>query len=169
MPVTSEARGSLLRPLMRTIVCLGVWLVVHGATRADLPIGVASALLAAWASLHLLPAGSGRASPMAAARLAARFVTQSALGGLDVARRVFDPRLPLRTGFVSYPPRFGPGSARSAFGTFASLVPGTLPAGLDGSGAMLVHCLDVGQPVATQLAAEEVLMARAMGVRLGHD
>lgn len=50
----------------------------------------------------------------------------------------------------------------------ASLVPGTLPAGLDGGGAMLVHCLDVGQPVAAQLAIDEALLARAVGARHEH-
>ena len=168
MPATNMASGSLPRLLMRGLAFLGVWLIVHGAEPADLPIGLASALLAAGASLRLLPPGSGRMRPIACAQLALRFTVQSTLGGLDVARRVFDPRLPLRTGFLSYPLRIGSATARSAFGMLASLVPGTLPAGLDGGGAMLVHCLDVGQPVAAQLAIDEALLARVVGVRHEH-
>ena len=168
MPATNMASGLLTRLLMRGLAFLGVWLIVHGAEPADLPIGLASALLATGASLGLLPPRSGWVRPLACARLALRFIFQSALGGLDVARRVFDPRLPLRTGFLSYPLRIGPATARSAFGTLASLVPGTLPAGLDGGGVMLVHCLDVGQPVAAQLAIDEALLARVVGVRHEH-
>jgi multicomponent Na+:H+ antiporter subunit E len=54
-----------------------------------------------------------------------------------------------------------------AFCALTSLAPGTLPAGPDKSGAIVVHCLDVGQPVASHLAADEDLFIRAMGH--GHD
>ena len=42
-------------------------------------------------------------------------------------------------------------------------MPGTLPTGTDDRGALLVHCLDVGQPVVANLAAEERLFIRAVG------
>ena len=42
-------------------------------------------------------------------------------------------------------------------------MPGTLPTGTDEQGALLVHCLDRGQPVAANLAAEERLFIRAVG------
>jgi multicomponent Na+:H+ antiporter subunit E len=38
-------------------------------------------------------------------RLVGRFLWQSVVAGVDIARRVFDPRLPLNTGFVVYPVR----------------------------------------------------------------
>ena len=57
--------------------------------------------------------------------------------------------------------RFPPGTARSAFAAFTSLLPGTVPAGDEGS-AILYHCLDVGQPVVAQLTAEEALLSRAL-------
>jgi multicomponent Na+:H+ antiporter subunit E len=44
-----------------------------------------------------------------------------------------------------------------------SLLPGTVPTGSDKSGAILIHCLDVKQPVVAQLAADEALLVRAMG------
>jgi multicomponent Na+:H+ antiporter subunit E len=43
------------------------------------------------------------------------------------------------------------------------MMPGTLPTGTDEHGALLVHCLDIGQPVAANLAAEERLFIRAVG------
>jgi multicomponent Na+:H+ antiporter subunit E len=42
-------------------------------------------------------------------------------------------------------------------------MPGTLPTGTNEQGALLVHCLDVAQPVAANLAAEERLFIRAVG------
>ena len=56
-----------------------------------------------------------------------------------------------------------PGPARDAFCAIASLLPGTLPAGSDPSGALLVHCLDVGQDVPAQMAAEEAVFVAALG------
>ena len=56
-----------------------------------------------------------------------------------------------------------PGPALSAFCALTSLAPGTLPAGTDDDGAIVVHCLDVGQPVASHLAADEELLTRALG------
>ena len=56
-----------------------------------------------------------------------------------------------------------PGGKRSAFCALSSLMPGTLPTGTDEQGALLVHCLDMSQPVAANLAAEERLFIRAFG------
>ena len=42
-------------------------------------------------------------------------------------------------------------------------VMGTVPTGLDNNGALLIHCLDIEQPVAAQLAAEEALLVQAIG------
>ena len=42
-------------------------------------------------------------------------------------------------------------------------MPGTLPTGMNDEDELLVHCLDVGQPVAANLKAEERLFIRAIG------
>ena len=101
---------------------------------------------------------------MPLAKFALHFLRQSASSGVEVAWRAFSPRLPLDPGFVVFPPLRSAGT-RSAFCALSSLLPGTLPAGSDENGALLVHCLDVGQPVAANLAAEEALFSRA----IGHD
>jgi len=88
-------------------------------------------------------------------------VWQSVIAGVDVARRAFAPRLPLRPGFVVYPTRYPRGPARNAFASLTSLLPGTVPARDDEQG-LLYHCLDVGQPVTEQLAAEEDAVSRAL-------
>jgi multicomponent Na+:H+ antiporter subunit E len=48
-----------------------------------------------------------------------------------------------------------------------SLLPGSLPAGSDAMGGMLIHCLDTRQPIAAQLAAEEALFVRVVGGSAG--
>jgi multicomponent Na+:H+ antiporter subunit E len=42
-------------------------------------------------------------------------------------------------------------------------LPGTLPTGFNGEGALMVHCLDVEQPVTTNLELDESIFMRAIG------
>ena len=155
-------RGSPRRWFLRTSGFLAFWVILSGFDPADLAVGAVAALLATWASLHLVPVDQVRVRPMAMARLALRFLGQSISAGVDVAWRALHPRMPLRPGIVVYPVRFPPGTARNAFTALTSLVPGTVPAGVK-EGQLVYHCLDVGQPVVAQLAAEEAALSRALG------
>lgn len=148
---------------LRGICFVVFWVLLSDGDPGDLPVGIIAAAAAAWASLHLLPAAGGRLRPVALARLALRFPVQSLIAGADVARRAFDPRLPLRPDFLHYPTRLAEGPGRHAFASLMSLLPGSLPAGADATGGMLVHCLDIRQPVAAQLAAEEARFLRVIG------
>jgi len=134
-----------------------------GGDSADLAAGAVAALAAGWASLRLLPPALNGVRLTGLARLALHFLYQSLIAGIDVAQRALDPRLPLRCGFVRYRVGIPNGPGRHAFITEMSLLPGTVPAGVDEKGELLIHCLDVGQPVATQLAAAETLFTRAFG------
>lgn len=138
---------------------LVVWVVLIGAEPADAAVGLVAAALGAWASVRLLPPQRGRLRAGALLRLAVGFLGKSVFAGADVARRALSPSLPLRPGFVRYPLRFAPGPARNAFASETSLLPGTLPISDDGD-TIVYHCLDVGQPIAEQLGAEEQALAR---------
>jgi len=153
--------GLTFHVLARAAALLILWLVLAGSSPADIPAGVVAAFAATLTSLRLFPPGPSRVSAVAVVRLVLRFFCQSAVAGADVAWRALDPRLPLRTGFVLYPVRFPPGSARNTFAALTSLLPGTVPAG-ERKGQIIYHCLDIDQPVAAQLAAEETALARAM-------
>jgi multicomponent Na+:H+ antiporter subunit E len=148
--------------VVRAVLFLGFWLMISGRNLSDLPAAVAAAT---WTSLRLLPAGGSRPRPVLLVALALRFVRQSVISGTEVAWRALNPRLQLHPGFVAYPLRLPSGGARSAFCALSSLLPGTLPTGTDENGALLVHCLDAGQPVAANLAEEETMFIRV----LGHD
>ncbi len=148
--------------VVRTMLFFVFWLAISGWKARDLPVGVAAAVAAAWASLALLPAKGSWLRPGALAALAASFFRGSVVSGFDVARRALRPQLDLRPGFVTAPLRLRPGNARNAFTALASLMPGTLPVGTDEE-SLLVHGLDVTQPIAKDLAKEEDLFLRALG------
>jgi multicomponent Na+:H+ antiporter subunit E len=161
---SDAAGGVAVRACARAAGFLVLWLVLAGADVFDLPAAAVAVAAATWTSLRLLPPGSSRLSPGALAKLTFRFAYESVAAGVDVARRALDPRLPLRPGFVRYPVRLPPGTARNTFTTLTSLLPGTVPARAE-RGHIIYHCLDVEQPVTSQLAAEEAALTRA----LGHD
>jgi multicomponent Na+:H+ antiporter subunit E len=157
-----RASGGLPRSVvLRAAWFLILWLVLIGADPADLPAGALSAALATWVSLLLLQPSPAVRSPAGIARFALRFLLQSVIAGADVARRALDPRLPLRPGFVASPVQFPPGMTRNVFTSLTSLLPGTVPTGED-NGQLVYHCLDVDQPVASQLAAQEAALSQAL-------
>jgi multicomponent Na+:H+ antiporter subunit E len=149
--------------VVRFLVFLGLWIVLSGADLKAIPVGIGAAALAAWISLGLLPPERYRLRLWLLAALPFRFVWQSVVAGFDVARRALDPRLPLRPGFVAYPVRLPPSPARNLFCTLSSLLPGTLPTGLNEAGMLVVHCLDVEQPVIEQMTIEETKLIQILG------
>jgi multicomponent Na+:H+ antiporter subunit E len=138
------------------------WTILSAGNPTDLGAGAVATLLATWVSLRVLPPGASRLQPAVLSRLALRFLLQSVVAGVDVARRALDPQLPLHPGVVVYPIGLPHGPARHMFTTLMSLLPGTVPTGSADQGELLIHCLDVGQPVVAQLAAEEAVFARVI-------
>ena len=161
---TDNASLSLARgAVARAALFLVFWLMISGWAPTDLPVGLAAVALATWTSLRFLPPKGSRFRLASSAALAASFLRQSVVSGTHVAWRALNPRLRLDPGLVACPLRLPPGGQRSAFCALSSLMPGTLPTGTDEQGALLVHCLDIGQPVAANLKAEERLFIRAVG------
>ncbi len=148
--------------ISRGALFFAFWLAISGWKAADLPVGVAAVAGATWTSLALLPAKGSWLRLGALAALAVSFLRGSVVSGFDVARRALRPELDLRPGFVTAPLRLPPGNARNAFSALASLMPGTLPVGM-GENSLLIHGLDVAQPIAQDLAHEEALFMRALG------
>lgn len=131
------------------------WIVLAGTSAKDVGAGAAATAFASWVSLKLLAPGELALKPAKTAGLFLRFLGNSVLAGATVARMALTPSLPLRPGIIRYQPSLPEGTRQQAFCTFASLLPGTLPLGGDGTGGIAVHCLDESQPVAAQLGAEE--------------
>jgi multicomponent Na+:H+ antiporter subunit E len=141
---------------------LGLWLVLAGADPLDLPFGLVAAGAATWTSLRLLPPSAVRLRPFAALRLAAELLREVAAGGVDVAWRALHPRRPITPGLLRHGMTLPAGVAQDGFRALASLQPGSLPAGTDTDGALVVHCLDTSQPVAAGLTRAEALFAATL-------
>ncbi len=157
-PLWSRARAGTVRALL----FFGLWLVIdQSAKPSNLVFGILAAAGATWTSLWLLPPQSGRVRLFTLLLLLPRFLWNSLVAGVDVARRAFSPSLPLHTGFVDYPVSLPRGSARNAFELISSLLPGSVPTD-ETEAAIEYHCLDVTQPVVEQLAVEERAHAPAL-------
>ena len=148
--------------LARGASYLLLWLLLMPSLKpTDLLVGLAVAGAATLFSLRLHPPATGCLHFGSLLALMPHFIWESVLAGIDVARRAFDPKLPLQPGFVACPLDFPQGFARNTFATITSLMPGTVPCG-EKDGALIYHCLDIRQPVVEQLWAEEELLARAL-------
>ena len=148
---------SLVAMARRLVVFSLVWLILAGGEA--LPLGAVVVPAACWLSFRLLPrTGSLRPAHLVATALG--FVWRSLLGGLDVARRALDPRLPLDPGWVDVEVDL-PDGGKVALGGELSLMPGTLVAGSDGR-RLLVHVLDRGQDVARSVRVEEARLGRVI-------
>lgn len=151
------------RCLVRIVGLFVLWLAFFGTSLADLWVGVVAACIGTLASYRLLPQTALGARPLALAQVIAKFAWYSVLAGADVAARALDPRRRLHPGLVAYRTAVPEGPARNAFAAFESLMPGTMPAGYDESGRLLIHCLDIDNPVTAGLLKDERQLRHALG------
>ncbi len=146
----------------RAACFFALWIVLMPSAKpADVVLGVLTTALATCASLRLLDPQAGHLRLRALILLAPHFLWQSVLAGLDVARRAFDPRLPLAPGFLECPVDFPRGLTRNTFAAITSLLPGSVPCG-ETPDALVYHCLDRRLPNVEQLKREERLFARGL-------
>ncbi len=148
--------------VVRWVGLLVVWILIAGVRLSDVPVGIIAAATATWVSFALNRPGASRIRLMSLMRLGRHLLVNSLIAGADVARRALDPRLPLNPGLIHYPPASPAGPPRALLSTIACLVPGTLAIGPTVNGTLLVHCLDVAQPVGAGLAYDEALLLRAL-------
>lgn len=141
-----------------------LWVAIAGGDPSALPVGAAAAAGGAWASLRLMPPAGARPRPAALAVLLLRFPWQALRAGWAVALLALDPRRRPAPAMVTWMPSLPPGGARDAFIAYASLLPGTLPAGETTGGAIAIHALDGAAGVAEAMTEEEARFARALGI-----
>jgi multicomponent Na+:H+ antiporter subunit E len=153
--------------LIRGLCLLGLWIVLIGPAPAHLPVGFVASTAGVWASTALWPAG-GKLSIAGLIRFLFRFLPQSAVAGFDVARRACASKPDLQPGFATCRSTIPDGLARDTACAVMSLQPGKLPVAVDGHGALLIHCLDLREAVAEQVAADEAAFRRILG-REGRD
>jgi multicomponent Na+:H+ antiporter subunit E len=164
--VTTHAPRALPSPraaaLGRAFTLALIWLLLMPSAKpGDLAVGAFAVVTATLVSLRLYAPAAGSIHLRSLLALMPHFIWQSVLAGFDVARRAFDPRLPLQPGFVMCPLDFPEGIARNTFATITSMMPGTVPCG-EIDGVLEYHCLDIREPVVEALWAEERRLARAL-------
>lgn len=148
--------------MVRWIGLLVIWIVITGASPSDMPAGIITAGLATWASRFISPARVQiNARPLL--RLCQRLLSQALMAGVDIARRALSPSLRLNPGVIRFQSKLSPSHTQAAFNMIITMVPGTLPLGTAKDGALLVHCLDVAQPLTSSLARDESLWLRVIG------
>ncbi|WP_164730657.1 Na+/H+ antiporter subunit E [Pelagibacterium montanilacus] len=150
--------------LKRIVLFFIVWLAMAGVSVGDVIAGLVVATLAAWLSFALVPPGDARLNMVQLAAMAPGFLWRSLLGGLDVARRAIDPRMPISPHWIAVPTSLPDGGLRATLGSEFSLMPGTLVAG-SYRNVLLVHCLDTNPGARDQVVAEEARLRRALGLR----
>jgi len=148
--------------LKRLAIFLGLWLVLSGASMSGLAFGLPTAVLAALASMRLLPPGGRQTSLIRLVAMVPGFLWHSVRGGVDVAWRAFHPSLPVSPGWLHWRTKLPRGGPRITLGSELSLLPGTLVAGSRGD-ILYVHCLDIRKDIAAEVAAEEARISAAIG------
>jgi multicomponent Na+:H+ antiporter subunit E len=150
--------------LLRFALLLLLWVAIAGADPAGLAVGAAAAGFGAWASLRLLPPANLAPRPAALGGLLLRFPWQALRAGVEVARLALEPRRRPAPMTIAWSPRLPPGRALDAFLAYASLLPGTLPAGETADGAIAIHALDGSTDVAAAMSLEEARFIHALGL-----
>ena len=161
--IASDASNFWRSAATRGAMFFALWGILTLGDRNDFAVGVFAAIMATWASLFLLPPATTHPSLLPLLKFMLHFFQQSVIAGLDVAKRAFDPKLPLNPGYVQFSCPISAGPARSAFCALSSLLPGTMPVKSDATGNVLVHCLDTRQPVVEQLSKDASLFRAAAG------
>ncbi|MBD3657178.1 MULTISPECIES: Na+/H+ antiporter subunit E [Marinobacter] len=163
--MTSVATLPAVALIVRSILLLLVWWVLTLGDRSGLGFGVVVAVLVAWRSVRLFPPSGYRLRPLGALLFTGYFLSRSAVAGLDVARRLLSPSLPVKPGEITLSLRVPDGSPRWLLANTLSLMPGTLSALLEGD-RLTVHCLDTRMDVEQDVREAERQVARAFGLRL---
>lgn len=140
--------------LTRLAIFAVLWVVLTGGAADALPYGAVTVLAAAGLSLWLYAADLPQVAVWRVVRFLPRFLMQGVLGGLDVARRAVDPRLPMTPGWVDLPLSSRHDAANVLLGGVVSILPGTLAAG-PGGDVMEVHALNLPGLAPAELKADE--------------
>jgi multicomponent Na+:H+ antiporter subunit E len=144
--------------VLRSAFFAGLWWVLQGGDSNGWVIPVLVVLTAVAASLVLLPPRAWRLRPVKALRLLAFFLGFSVMGGMDVAKRALDPRLPVQPGMLVHRFRLQGTGARHLMMAMVSLLPGTLSVDVE-EDVLHVHALSLDLPVQRTLQRLEERIA----------
>jgi multicomponent Na+:H+ antiporter subunit E len=147
--------------LVRVLLFMLIWYILTGGAIGSWLVGIPIVILAAFASVALLPPIG--VSPSRIIRFLPFFIWHSLRGGIDVAKRALHPQMAISPAFFDY--RFGlpPGVSRVFMANVVSLLPGTLSAELH-QDILCVHVLDETGAFVEELNVLEKQVAGVFGL-----
>ena len=149
--------------MLRFLAVLLVWWILTDGETSALAFGVGVAVLVTLVSAVLFPRSSYRLVWHRVPGFLWFFSVQSAVAGLDVARRLLAPGLPIAPGLRTLQVHLPQGAPRWLLANILSLLPGTLSVRLQDN-QLLLHCLDTGMPLEAQVRQVEGRIAALFGV-----
>lgn len=152
--------------LVRALLLAVVWWALAGADGAL--FAAAFVALAVGISLMFAPPRQGVLSLAGILRFVPFFLWASLRGGIDVARRAFDPRLRIAPALCDYRLRVTEERERVMVAAVLSLMPGSVSARLERDRVRL-HVLDERLPIERTLREVETHVAAVFGHRLNED
>lgn len=147
-----------------SLLCFLWWVLTEGHPESWW-FGLPVVSMTTFATLRLSSQFKWRWHPMGIIRFMPFFFWQSLSGGIDVAWRALNPRMPLNPALIEYPIRLPEGPACIFLANTISLLPGTCSTSLHGQ-YLRVHVLDGAMPIHAALQAVEERIASLFGVRI---
>jgi multicomponent Na+:H+ antiporter subunit E len=148
--------------VVRAALFAFLWWILVGLDAEAWLIGIPVILSATFVSLVIAPELGWRVRPIRAILFFGYFIWSALRGGIDVTSRAFRPSLPIKPGFITHYFRLPNSSSRVFLTDVASLLPGTLSAGLEDD-CLVIHVLDLDLPVEQSMKDLEVRVAALFG------
>lgn len=149
----------------RAVMLAAVWWMLTLADASAWGFGAVVITLVAALSVLLFPPSIHRLRPLGLLQFMAYFLGHSVLAGVDVARRLLTPSLPIKPGEITLSLRLPEGGPRWLLANTLSLMPGTLSVHLE-EDQLTVHCLDTSDGIESGVRQAEFQVARAFGITL---
>ena len=138
------------------------WLISEGRVDSWV-VGVPAVLAAVAFSFYLQPPSQYRLSLPGILAFWWFFTRQSLVAGMDVAKRILSPEMPIQPGEVTLELHLPEGAPRWLLAMTLSLLPGTLSVRLEEK-SLVLHCLDIGEPVEVEVLNAERRVAAVFGL-----
>ncbi len=158
-------RSFVRQGLWRAIALALLWWILLEGDRKGWWYGLPVIAAATATSLWLAPEAGQFWHPVGLVRFISFFLWQSLRGGIDVALRAIDPRLPLHPQLIEYRLRVPVGPAQIVLMNTISLLPGTLSVALHPM-LLQVHVLDGRMDVQRSLQQVEAVVAELFEIAI---
>lgn len=147
----------------RFLTVLVLWWVLVEGDASTLAAGSIVAALVSGLGVRAFPCGGHRVRWRAVPAFALYFIGRSMIAGLDVARRLLTPSMPILPGIISVPVEVPDGAPRWLLANTLSLLPGTLSVELHND-RLELHCLDTDADISGAVRRTEDRVAALFGV-----